>query len=325
MATVAALVVFPSSLSGQVRYQPLVPGTGHEVAGVGDDFEDVTWSYTPNLPKVYNNKDHAVADNFPLGESANARWHEGIKRGQPDVVRRVAPPENGLPGSTGAMLLQSLQTGSSQPGFQQQQDDFIANVVAAIGETPVSQSPSVVTRVWLPPIEEWENRTGCHFAFRISLETDNYARPVRRFGRPAENEFDGTYWPGIFINMNSREGRGGTGRENDELYFWMKASDNGQVIRGPQITSTGWWTLGMSVTPDGRVHYFAKAGVEDLTIEDHIASALPFGYRANRFRTFFFNVCNGDDGKTWSTHFVVDDTRMFVVGKESAGVAGYRK
>jgi len=84
-------------------------------------------------------------------------------------------------------------------------------------------------------------------------------------------------------------------------------------MRGPQITTSGWWTLGMSVTPDGRVHYYAKAGIEDLTAEDHIGSAYPFGYRAERVRSFFFNVCNGDDGRTWSTEFIIDDPQVFVI------------
>ncbi len=323
LVTALMLLALESGTFAQVRYQPVVPGTGVEVETVGDDFEDPAWSYSPNLPKVYNNKDHALSENLPLGQSANSRWHEGIKRGQPDVVERVETPPNGLPGSTGAIMLQSLVTGSTRPGHQQQQDDFIANIVESIGETPVARSPSIVTRVWMPSVDQWENRTGCHFAFRISLVTDRYARPAGGQARPAD--FDGTFWPGMFVNMNSREGIGATGRENDELYFWMKAGDNGQVIRGPQITTTGWWTLGMSVTPDGRVHYFAKPGIEDLTADDLIASALPFGYRAHRFRTFFFNVCNGDDGKSWSTHFVVDDTKMFVIGEEQAGLAGFKK
>ncbi len=30
---------------------------------------------------------------FPMGYSANGRWFEGMKRGHPDVVKRVATPE----------------------------------------------------------------------------------------------------------------------------------------------------------------------------------------------------------------------------------------
>ncbi len=311
---------------GQTRYQPPVPGTGQEITTVGDDFEDPEWNYKPNLPKVYNDKDDALSENYPVGESANGRWYEGMKRGQPDLVRRIETPPGGLPGSTGALALRSLHTGSPRPTYRQQQEDFIANVAQAHGKIPVSQTPSVVTRVWLPPIDEWENRTGCHFAFRIALETYPPAPRSRGLFRPVEeDEFDGTYWPGMFIQMDSKEGNGGTGEPYDRVHIWMKAGDNGQRIVGPRIMTTGWWTLGMSITPDGRVHYFAKPGIEDLTAEDHIASASPFGYRALRFRTFFFNVCNGDDGKTWSTMFVVDDPKVYLGQAATTRNAGYQR
>ena len=68
----------------------------------------------------------------------------------------------------------------------------------------------------------------------------------------------------------------------------------------------------MSVTEDGRVHFYAKPGIEDLTPADHVGSRFPFGYRAQHLRSFFFNVCNGDDGRTWSTEFVIDDPKVFV-------------
>ena len=69
----------------------------------------------------------------------------------------------------------------------------------------------------------------------------------------------------------------------------------------------------MSVTPDGQVHYYAKPGVEDLTAEDHIASSYPFGKKTVNLRNFFFNVCNGDAGKSWSGVLVIDDPAVYVV------------
>ncbi|MEC9189253.1 MAG: hypothetical protein VX520_08585, partial [Planctomycetota bacterium] len=77
------------------------------------------------------------------------------------------------------------------------------------------------------------------------------------------------------------------------------------------IPTTGWWTFGISVTPNGQVHYFAKPGVEDLTVEDHIATEFPYSFRAERFKTFFFNVCNGDNGRTWSTPWIIDDPTLY--------------
>ena len=298
-----AIVAVPETILAQV----IVPGTGQKVSQVGDDFEDPQWSYQFNLPKVFNNKDDVIAKNFPGGTSVNQRWFEGMKRGQPDVVRRVQPPEGGLGGSTGALLLCSLRTGGRYPTNTLQQEDLIANVFQRVGKIPVSRGPSVVTRVWLPPFEEWENRPNqCHFAFRLALEQQQY----RSFGRYSSAE-DNHFWPGIFVNQIRNPSVHEDGHPY-AIYMWMKASERGTEIRGPKSTQTGWWTMGMSVSPDGRVNYFAKPGVEDLTEADMIGSDFPFGKRAAVFRNFFFNVCNGDDGRSWSSQFVIDDPTMFL-------------
>lgn len=302
----ACLLVTPHL---QAQSRTLVPGTGKQLTEVGDDFEDPAWTYHANLPKVYNREDETYGKNYPLGKSENGRWYEGQIRGQPDSVRRVETPVGGLPGSTGALALKSMRTGSARPGFKQQQDDFIGDISRRVGTLPVGRSPSIVTRVWFPPIDEWENRTGCHFAFRMGLQTNPRSR---QRGGIRYDKFEGIYWPGMFVHMDSKEGKGATGREYDSAHFWIKATDDGRAMRGPQITQTGWWTLGMSLTPDGRVHFYAKPGVDDLTIEDHIGSSYPFGYRAERLRSFFYNVCSGDDGRTWSTEVIVDDPQVFV-------------
>ncbi|MDE0736684.1 MAG: hypothetical protein OSB47_12730, partial [Pirellulaceae bacterium] len=137
---------------------PVVPGTGVAVKKVGDDFEDANWKFNHRFPKSSKNIDKR--ERGPGGESENDRWYEGIKRGQPDVIRRVATPAGGLAGSQGALLLQSLQTGiPGKTTYQSQQDDFIANVHYLLGGAiPVSQTPSVVVRVYLPPMNQWEKR-----------------------------------------------------------------------------------------------------------------------------------------------------------------------
>jgi hypothetical protein len=303
-----------TAITDKTNAQTLVPGTGAVIAEVGDDFEDPAWEYSLQLPKVFNHEDSTLSKNLPIGRSINERWYEGSKRGQPDLIRRVETPANGLDGSTASLALRSLQTGGSRPSNQQQQDDFIANVHEKFGTIPVSQSPNVVTRVWLPPIDQWEKRTGCHFAFRIALETNISQTASRsRFRQVSSSDEDGTYWPGFFLNREIQRDPTGKTAGTDRLYFWMKAGTDSRKLNGPEVTTLGWWTLGLSVTPDGQVHYFAKPGIADLTAGDHVASSFPFGYRAARFRTFFYNVCNGDDGRTWSTEFVVDDPKVFVV------------
>lgn len=298
-----------------VQSAPVIPGTGVAVKKVGDDFEDVNWKFNHYFPKSSKNLDKR--ERSPGGDSENDRWYEGIKRGQPDVIRRVATPTGGLAGSQGSLLLQSLQTGiPGKKTYQQQQDDFIANVHYLLGGTiPVSQTPSVVVRVYLPPLSQWENRIGCHFAFRSSCVADAYKRPKTPFGGRREHEL---YWPGFFLDLENKEE---LGKEHRYATWRIRANRSGNDFNGLEISQTGWWTLGMAVTPDGRFHYYAKAGVDKLTKDDYITSQSPYGFRALQYRTFFFNVCNGDDGRHWSTAWIIDDPTLYYVPVKKPAVA----
>jgi len=113
----------------------------------------------------------------------------------------------------------------------------------------------------------------------------------------------------MFIEFESKT----DGSEHDYAYWRLRADESGNDFRSKQITTTGWWTIGMSITPDGMAHYYASPGVDDLTAEDHLTSQYPYGYNAEYMKTFFFNVCNGDDGKTWSTPWVIDDPAVYIV------------
>ena len=39
---------------------------------------------------------------------------------------------------------------------------------------------------------------------------------------------------------------------------------------------------------------------------------MPYGYHAELLETFFFDIVNMDDGKTWSTPWIVDDPMVYV-------------
>ena len=87
----------------------------------------------------------------------------------------------------------------------------------------------------------------------------------------------------------------------------------GRAIRGEGIIlGRGAFRRLLRFSTDGMVHYYAKPGVDDLTQADYITSQYPYGYRAERFRTFFYNVCSADDGRRWSTDWIVDDPQVFL-------------
>ena len=74
----------------------------------------------------------------------------------------------------------------------------------------------------------------------------------------------------------------------------------------------------MSISPDGAVHYYAHRGVEDLTAEDLLSSQFPYGFRAERLQTFFFDLINRDDGHSWSTEWIIDDPSLYYVQRPTA-------
>ena len=285
--------------------QAIVPGTGQRSLKASDDFEDAKWSYRFNLPKSSQENNHQ--ERLPTGGSVNGRWYEGVKRGQPDVIERVATPSGGIAGSRGSLLMRSQETGV--PGMfsgQNQQDDLIFNVAASErGAIPVSWSPSVVVRVYLPPWDQWERRAGSSFGFRASCFGSGVPseRTGRRRGGGTKSD---TYWPGMFIRFVAGDGA----KTPDSARLILRAGPQGQDFAGPQITQSGWWTLGMSFSPDGQVHYYAHAGVDDLRAEDHLSSQFHYGARAERLDTYFFNVVSGDNGN-WSTPWVIDDPSLY--------------
>jgi len=292
-----------------VQAEPVIPGTGVLLTKVGDQFEDPNWKFIYNHPKSSKEQDERVRS--PTGYAKNRRWYEGAKRGYPDIVQRVPTPAGGLPGSQGSLLLRSLKTGiPGYPSRRLQQDDFVADVKRRIGTIAPAERPSVVTRVFMPPVDEWENYSKAQFGFRLAVMARMRVRePNGRFVTKLD-----TYWPGMFIVFQSKDGN--SRREDDYAFIRIRGNRGGGDFKGKQITQTGWWTMGMSVSPDGMIHYYAKPGVEDLNSEDHIASQFPYGHKALKFKTFFFNVANYDNGKNWSTAWIVDDCLVYKVPLE---------
>jgi hypothetical protein len=109
--------------------------------------------------------------------------------------------------------------------------------------------------------------------------------------------------------------------EKDFAKLTIRAGRRGNDVRSLDITEPGWWTLGMSFTADGQVHYYASPGVDDLTAEDYLMSSFPYGMKCQVFNNFFFNVANWDNGRTWSTQWVIDDPKVFVIPPNGQTVA----
>jgi hypothetical protein len=277
---------------------PFVPGTGHFLADCCDDFEDPEWSYDTKFPKSSQEQDER--QRTPGGRSANGLWHEGALRGTPDVVKRIATPPGGIEGSSGALLMATKLSGiPGRTSNKQQQDDLLMKFDRVLGrKIAVAWQPSCTVRVYLPPFEQWEKRSGASFGMRADcVGRDN----------KGSNE---AYWPGMFWLFRSESSRN---IEEDFAQLTVRAGARGNDVRSHKVYEPGWWTMGMSFTSDGQVHYYASPGVDDLTPDDFLMSSFPYNYRCLTFNNFFFNVANWDNGRTWSTPWTIDDPQVFVI------------
>ncbi len=290
----------------------IVPGSGQLLTELADDFEDPNWSFVLNLPKASTNIDKV--DRQPAGYSSNGKWFESTYRGTPDFVKRIETPEGGLPGSKGALAMQTLYSGiPGQLSHKFQQDDLIANVSQKMGfMLPANWTPSYVVRVYVPSFDTWEQRVGSSFGFRADCQTiTNKPTKVGKFFRTGgtSREIE-QYWPGFFIQFNGKNHPQHTMQNTATIL--IRSGERGEDIQGPVITRQGWWTLGMTITSDGKVHYYGHEGVANLSARDHLYSSLPYGYKCLQTSTYFFNIVNQDDGRTWSTRWIVDDPKVYV-------------
>lgn len=307
----AFLATSTNPLAAQV-----VPGTGTLIDFVGDTLEnDENWDFIYNAPKSSREQDEQTR--MPNAQSTNRRWFEGPERGYPDRVQIVATPEGGIPGSTRALLVQTLNSGI--PGFRNykvEQDDLVVNGVQRVGEIPVAEVPSIVARIYLPHPDEWEDRSGPHFGFRGTCTTTKVTTEMRRINRfrsrPQTVRETEQYWPGIWVNFRSAtDGR----NTDDSAFLTVRGNRLGHDfnVREIPVADFGWWTMGMTFTADGMIHFYAKQGVDDLTEADHLSSQYPYSYRAEKMQNMFFNFCNQNDGKSWSTPFIIDDPKLYVL------------
>lgn len=298
---------------------PLIPGTGTWIDYVGDPLEDPEWEFVFNGAKSSREQDEQVR--MPQGFSKNNRWFEGPERGYPDFMKVIATPHGGLEGSKYALLVRSLHTGI--PGvrsYDNQQDDLIVSCVNRLRTSiPVSELPSFVTRVYLPPASKWENRSGPHFGIRTTssaetmkeVEVNGSGLFRRSYARKKMEKVRDPYWPGMWIHFASETS---PKYKSDHAYIAVRGNRLGHDFKAKEIPNFDcWWTFGMSFTADGMVHYYASEGVDDLTQDDLLTSQYPYGYRALDFGNPFFNIVNRNDGKSWSTPFVIDDPRVYLV------------
>ncbi|MGV2336392.1 MAG UNVERIFIED_CONTAM: hypothetical protein LVR18_20545 [Planctomycetaceae bacterium] len=190
--------------------------------------------------------------------------------------------------------------------MQMEQDDLIMSCSSRVGMISAAAVPTASLASGSPALISGKTAPAATSATALTLKPPSPKRK-KSCCSPKNVKKQEDYWPGFFIEFHSaHDGR----FPKDEAWLIIRGNHLGQEIRSIQLTP-GWWTLGMSVSGDGRVHYYARPGVENLTPANLLHSGNPYSYSAEYFATHFYNVCNQNDGKTWSTPFIIDDPAIF--------------
>jgi hypothetical protein len=168
----------------------------------------------------------------------NPIWQPGL-RGMPEF----------LSAQDGLLSIRSIDNGDdpypSAEDMTSTYSDQIGRLLTA------SEKPSVITWVWLPPFAEWPtgvNASGLRewLGFRVTAYDADL---------PMNN---GLFFPGLYISTDDNGPclitRVGDGYAPDET-----------VAR---ISTSGWWTLGLSWNEQGRTEYYAAPGRVSLTSAD---------------------------------------------------------
>jgi hypothetical protein len=249
-----------------------------------DDFEDADWAWD------------AAAN-----RDTHSRW-QGSFRGAPKRLARVAPPTDGVPGSSGAL---ALRTEGDQDAHPNQDDLINRDYAGRLGRALTrADQPVFRVRVWLPPFAEWTRGTS-NLGFRHEARSVSLVSPQNTVGY---------YYPSIWLrDVPPAQAPAAHGPR------WVVRIGTGVAAdedAGP-IPQPGWWTLALAFDEQGLGHYYARPGIGPLTAEHRI-------WDTTRFRPTqganpamdsvaygFFSLGYPADGRL-TPAFVVDDYEVWV-------------
>ena len=251
-----------------------MPGTGTKIDYVGDKFEEADWGFVHNMPK--SSKELNERTYGPMAYSMNRRWAEGPERGQPDslkvdshAARRSAGQHAGVADHDVAVRHPGRQF-QRRPARRFDHERCLAN---RFDDSRRASCRTVSCESICPTRSCGKIDPGPHFGIRLGVRTtaEKPREGLFAIGTEMKNE---PYWPGIWIHFKSETSRG---VEKDSAYLTIRSNSRGGDFRSKEIPveQFGWWTFGMSISGDGQIHYFAKPGIEDLTMDDHITSQFP--------------------------------------------------
>ncbi|MFW5683201.1 MAG: hypothetical protein ACOC1G_09380, partial [Phycisphaeraceae bacterium] len=204
------------------------------VAELSDDFENPQWSFDPEA-----------------GVSSNGLWKTGM-RGAPETCERVAPAHGGLPGQEGALLLRTVD--QDDDGWPRQ-EDLVTRPYDKVLDHNLERAslPVLTARLYVPPIDE-EGPAWSVLGLRVEARSTNEEVDIPR------------YYPSLWVVQYNQPDEDKVGN-----YLRVRLGDGHAPDHWiGELGGPGWYTLGLAFDAEGVGHYFARKGVEPLTLQDKV-------------------------------------------------------
>ncbi|MFN2509336.1 MAG: hypothetical protein ABR589_11260 [Chthoniobacterales bacterium] len=171
-------------------------------------------------------------------------WSAGL-RGMPES----------LVSQNGILSIRSIDNGDDDyPSAEDMISNYADDLLRALA---ISERPSVISWVWLPPFEQWPsgvNASGYREWFGMRVTAYDQSLPLN----------NGLYWPGIYVSTD----------DAGPCFIARVGDGYGPDITIGRIPTAGWWSLGLSWNEQGETEYYAAPGRVALT-DAHLLHVTP--------------------------------------------------
>lgn len=254
------LILFISNMAfGSIVYPVAIPGTGDIVQKL--DFEK----------EVEGESDFS----YNHGWAGQGYGLTGTQRGAPESIKVVHTPSSNVFSGKKSLQFYShnrnsqWRTDHHTTGTEydnpdkEQQDDFFMPIIKKQGEKGwvATDTPAVLMHIYTEGISSTDEHQ--YTSLRMPI--------VSKINRKYKGKNVRPWWPGIWIYQKPSS--------NKYIIKLRRPASSSMDVpfnfpEAKKIQESTWWTLGLSITPDGNIHYFlTDSYVKNLTMKHYLTSS----------------------------------------------------